>query len=50
MLCLGIETSCDDTSLALVRDGRLEGQVMSSQVDVHALFGGVVPELASREK
>ena len=49
MLCLGIETSCDDTSLALVREGRLIGQASSSQVDLHALFGGVVPEMASRE-
>lgn len=49
MLCLGIETSCDDTSLALVRDGRLIGQASSSQVELHALFGGVVPEMASRE-
>lgn len=49
MLCLGIETSCDETALALVRDGRLVHALMSSQADVHALFGGVVPELASRE-
>lgn len=49
MLCLGIETSCDETALALVRDGRLVDAVMSSQADVHALFGGVVPEIASRE-
>ena len=49
MLCLGIETSCDDTSLALVRDGALVGQTMSSQTALHALFGGVVPEIASRE-
>ncbi len=49
MLCLGIETSCDDTSLALIADGRLVGEMSSSQVDVHALFGGVVPEIASRE-
>ncbi len=49
MLCLGIETSCDDTSLALVEDGKLIGQETSSQDKVHALFGGVVPELASRE-
>ena len=49
MLCLGIESSCDDTSLALVRDGRLIGQASSSQVSLHALFGGVVPEMASRE-
>uniref|UniRef100_B8DJN8 tRNA N6-adenosine threonylcarbamoyltransferase n=1 Tax=Nitratidesulfovibrio vulgaris (strain DSM 19637 / Miyazaki F) TaxID=883 RepID=B8DJN8_NITV9 len=49
MLCLGIETSCDETALALVRDGVVVADVMSSQADVHALFGGVVPELASRE-
>lgn len=49
MICLGIESSCDDTSLALVRDGKLLGQATSSQVDLHALFGGVVPEMASRE-
>jgi len=49
MLCLGIETSCDDTSLALIRDGMLLEQVASSQADLHALFGGVVPEMASRE-
>lgn len=49
MICLGIETSCDDTSLALVKDGLLLGQKSSSQAELHALFGGVVPELASRE-
>ena len=49
MMCLGIETSCDETALALVRDGVLVDQVLASQADAHALFGGVVPELASRE-
>lgn len=49
MLCLGIESSCDETALALVEDGRLLASVLASQADVHALFGGVVPELASRE-
>ncbi len=49
MICLGIETSCDETALAIVQDGRLVASVMSSQADLHALFGGVVPELASRE-
>lgn len=49
MLCLGIETSCDETALALVRDNVLIDQVLASQADAHALFGGVVPELASRE-
>lgn len=49
MLCLGIESSCDETALALVRDGKLVDSVLATQVDMHALFGGVVPELASRE-
>lgn len=49
MLCLGIETSCDETALALVQDGHCIDSVLASQADVHALFGGVVPELASRE-
>lgn len=49
MLCLGIESSCDETGLALVRDGVCADAVLASQADVHALFGGVVPELASRE-
>lgn len=49
MLCLGIESSCDETGLALVRDGKLIAEKLASQVDVHAVFGGVVPEIASRE-
>ncbi|WP_031485225.1 tRNA (adenosine(37)-N6)-threonylcarbamoyltransferase complex transferase subunit TsaD [Maridesulfovibrio frigidus] len=49
MLCLGIESSCDETGLALVRDGKFIAEKLASQVDVHALFGGVVPEIASRE-
>jgi N6-L-threonylcarbamoyladenine synthase len=49
VLCLGIETSCDETALALVKDGCLLDAVLASQTNVHALFGGVVPELASRE-
>lgn len=49
MICLGIESSCDETALALVENGVLKGQVLASQSDVHSLFGGVVPELASRE-
>lgn len=44
---LGIESSCDDTSAALIRDGRLLCNLISSQ-DVHRAYGGVVPELASR--
>lgn len=49
MRCLGIESSCDETALALVEDGRLSDAVLATQADMHALFGGVVPELASRE-
>jgi len=49
MLCLGIETSCDETAVALVQDGHFLGQRLASQADIHSLFGGVVPEIASRE-
>jgi N6-L-threonylcarbamoyladenine synthase len=50
MLILGIETSCDETGVALydTRDGLL-GEALHSQADLHALYGGVVPELASRD-
>lgn len=48
MLTLGIETSCDDTGVALVEDGRVLANVVASQYSVHARFGGVVPELAAR--
>ncbi|MDE5650310.1 MAG: tRNA (adenosine(37)-N6)-threonylcarbamoyltransferase complex transferase subunit TsaD, partial [Duncaniella sp.] len=44
---LGIESSCDDTSAAVIRDGLLLSNVIASQ-EVHAEYGGVVPELASR--
>ena len=53
MLVLGIETSCDETSVALLRyrDGQpqIVQNLIASQVDVHQLFGGVVPEIASRK-
>ena len=50
MLVLGIESSCDETAAAIVRDGRhILSSVISSQVDIHRIYGGVVPELASRE-
>ncbi len=50
MLILGIESSCDETAAAVVEDGRrVLSNVVSSQFDVHARYGGVVPELASRE-
>lgn len=46
---LGIETSCDETSAAIVKNGRtLLFEVTSSQIDIHRIFGGVVPEIASR--
>jgi N6-L-threonylcarbamoyladenine synthase len=49
-LILGIETSCDETAAAIVADGRqIRSSVVASQLDVHARYGGVVPELASRE-
>ncbi len=50
MIILGIDTSCDDTCASIVEDGkRLLSNVVSSQVSVHHRYGGVVPELASRE-
>lgn len=46
---LGIETSCDETAAAVVRDGRtVASNVVASQIDLHAQYGGVYPELASR--
>ena len=49
MFVLGLETSCDETAAAVVEDGRtVYSSVVSSQVDLHARFGGVVPEVASR--
>lgn len=49
MRILGIETSCDETSAAVVVDGHeVRSNVVSSQVDLHAKYGGVVPEIASR--
>jgi len=49
-LILGIETSCDETAAAVVEDGRrVHSSVVSSQLATHARYGGVVPELASRE-
>jgi N6-L-threonylcarbamoyladenine synthase len=50
MLTLGIESSCDETSAAVIEDGRaIRSNVIASQIKTHAPFGGVVPELASRE-
>ena len=49
-LILGIETSCDETAAAVVEDGSIvRSNIVSSQISKHAVFGGVVPELAARE-
>ena len=50
MIILGIETSCDETAAAVVKDGtRILSSVVATQIEVHHPFGGVVPELASRK-
>lgn len=50
MLILGIETSCDETAAAVVRDGKtILSNIISSQVDLHKKYGGVVPEIAARK-
>lgn len=49
MTILAVETSCDETSVAVVRDGRILSNIVSSQIRLHAEYGGVVPELATRE-
>ena len=50
MITLGIETSCDETAAAIVEDGqRILSDVVASQVAVHRPYGGVVPEVASRQ-
>ena len=48
LLILALETSCDETAAALVEGGHIRSNVVSSQADLHARFGGVVPEVASR--
>lgn len=50
MIVLGVESSCDETSVAIVRDGKeVIANIVYSQIDTHKVFGGVVPEIASRE-
>jgi N6-L-threonylcarbamoyladenine synthase len=50
VLILGIETSCDETAAAIVKNGRdILSDVVNSQIDIHSQFGGVVPEVASRK-
>lgn len=49
VIVLGVETSCDETSIAVVKNGReVLSNIVSSQIDIHTRFGGVVPEVASR--
>ena len=49
MLILGIETSCDETAAAVVEDGKkILSNIISSQIEIHREYGGVVPEIASR--
>ena len=49
MNILAIETSCDETSVAIVANGAiLHSLVVNSQIDIHAVYGGVVPEVAAR--
>ncbi len=49
MIVLGIETSCDETSAAVIKDGKLLSNIIFSQLDSHKIYGGVVPEIAARE-
>lgn len=50
IICLAIESSCDETSVAIVKNGReVLSNIISSQIDIHKKFGGVVPEVASRK-
>lgn len=45
---LAIESSCDETACAILRDGKILGECISTQIEIHRLYGGVVPEIASR--
>ena len=50
MYTLALETSCDETSAAVIEDGRhIRSNIISTQVPIHRKFGGVVPEIASRQ-
>ena len=50
MIGLSLETSCDETSVAIIKDGReVLSNIISTQIDIHKAFGGVVPEIASRK-
>ena len=47
-LILAIESSCDETAVAITRDGELLANIVSTQIEVHRKYGGVMPEIASR--
>ena len=50
MLIFGIETSCDETAAAIIKDGReVIANVVATQIKTHEKFGGVIPEIAARE-
>src|SRR5207244_11721142 len=49
MTILSVATSCDETGIAVVREGKVLSNVIASQIKLHAEYGGVVPELATRE-
>ena len=50
MIILSVESSCDETAVALVRDGReVLADAIASQIEMHTIYGGVVPEIASRK-
>ena len=49
LLVLAIESSCDETAISVVKDGRIVlSNIVASQIEIHRRFGGVVPEIASR--
>ena len=49
MIVIGFETSCDETAVSICREGEILSNIVSSQL-IHSDFGGVVPEIASRER
>ncbi len=49
MIVLAVESSCDETSVALIKDGKLLSNETASQIDIHGKYGGVVPEIAARK-
>jgi N6-L-threonylcarbamoyladenine synthase len=48
MIVIGIETSCDETGIGIISDKKILSNIVASQEDIHSVYGGVVPELASR--